>query len=362
MKKLLALLLAGAMALSMVACSPDKPKEGGDGEGGEDKMRVQLIVSNLGDKSFNDSAHAGLQRCAEDYGIDYKCVEFGTDNSKAEPTLLEAAEDGYDLVICNNLGFTIGAAWVQANAANYPDTTFVIYDEPSIDNDLQNVQYLCYKANESDFIAGALAAKMSESGVISFVGGQETPVIHDFLVGYIQGAQYVNPDIKVVVSYVQNYTDSARGTELANAAIDAGADVIHAVAGGAGNGALEAAQKAGKLGIGVDSDQYELFKENKPELASAVVTSSLKNVGESLYQLIGSMIDGTYEWQPKLWFGMAENCAGIAENENYEALVSEEIRAEINTIKEDIASGKIEVKSAYGMTSEEINDLVSSAK
>ena len=359
MKKLLALLLAGAMALSMVACSSDEPQNEGDGE---DKMRVQLIVSNLGDKSFNDSAHAGLQKCAEEYGIDYKYVEYGTDNSKAEPTLMEAAEDGYDLVVCQNLGFGIGSEWIQNNAANYPDTTFVIYDEPNVENELQNVQYLCYKAHESDFITGALAAKMSESGVIGFVGGQETPVIHDFLVGYIQGAQYVNPDIKVNVSYVGNYTDTAKGTELANAAIDAGADVIHAVAGGAGNGALEAAQKAGALGIGVDSDQYELFKENKPELAASVVTSSLKNVGESLYQLIGSMLDGTYEWQPQLWYGMAENCAGIAENENYEALVSEEIREEINTIKEDIASGKIEVKSAYGMTSEEINAMVNAVK
>ena len=359
MKKLLALLLAGAMALSMVACSNDEPQTDEDGE---DKMRVQLIVSNLGDKSFNDSAHAGLQKCAEEYGIDYKYVEFGTDNSKAEPTLLEAAEDGYDLVICNNLGFGIGAEWVRNNAANYPETTFVIYDEPSVENSIENVQYLCYKANESDFIAGALAAKMSESGVIGFVGGQETPVIHDFLVGYIQGAQYVNPDIKVVVSYVGNYTDTAKGTELANAAIDAGADVIHAVAGGAGNGALEAAQKAGALGIGVDSDQYELFKENKPELAASIVTSSLKNVGESLYQLIGSMIDGTYTWQPQLWYGMAENCAGIAENENYTALVSEEVRAEIEEIKAAVASGEVEVKSAYGMTSDEINDMVNAVK
>lgn len=359
MKKLLALVLAGAMALSMVACSSEETtSDGGD----EDVMKVQLIVSNLGDKSFNDSADAGLKRCREDYGIEYKCVEFGTDNSKAEPTLLEAAEDGYDLVICNNLGFGIGAEWLRNNAANYPETTFIVYDEPSVENDIQNVQYLCYKANESDFIAGALAAKLSESGVIGFVGGQETPVIHDFLVGYIQGAQYVNPDIKVVVSYVGNYTDTAKGTELANAAIDAGADVIHAVAGGAGNGALEAARTAGKYGIGVDSDQYELFKESKPELAGSIVTSSLKNVGESLYLLIGTMLDGTYTWQPQLWYGMTENCGGIAENENYTAVVSEEIRAEIDQVKADLTEGKIEVKSAYGMTSDEINEMVNSVK
>ena len=362
MKKLLALVLAGAMALSMVACSSEETTSDGDDES---KLKVRLVVANLGDKSFNDSANAGLQRCADDYGIDYKVIEYTNDPTKVRPTLQEAAED-YDVVVCNNLNYGVGCEWIQANAANYPDTTFIVYDEPNIENSLENVQHLCYKANESDFIAGALAAKLSESGIIGFVGGQETPVIHDFLVGYIQGAQYVNPDIKVTVSYVGTYDDVTKGKELGNTAInDARADVIHAVAGAAGNGALEAARIAGKYSIGVDSDQYELLKdpkEGKPEIAASIVTSSLKNVGESLYLLMGTMLDGTYTWQPQLWYGMAENCAGIAENENYEALVSEEIRAEIDQIKADLAEGKIEVKSAYGMTSDEINDMVNAVK
>ena len=359
MKKLLALVLAGAMALSMVACGGGEEAEGG--AEGEDKLSVKLIVTNLGDKSFNDSANEGLSKLRDEGKIDYKVEEYGQDQSKVEITIQEAAED-YDVVAFNNLGFGKGGQWLKDNAANYPDTTFIIFDEPVEKFDAPNVQALCYRANESDFLAGALAAKLSETGVISFVGGMEAPVIHDFLVGYIEGAKYVNEDIKVVVSYTQNYQDSAKGKELGNAAIAAGADVVHAVAGGAGNGALEAAMEKGHLGIGVDSDQYAVFKENKPDLANSIVTSSIKNVGASLYSLISSMLDGTYEREEQKWYGMAENCSGLAENENYEKLVSEDIRAEINDIKAKISSGEIKVDTAYGMSPEDLNALVESVK
>ncbi len=363
MKKLFALVLAGVMAFSLVACGGGEQDQGGaDDKQGDDKLKVQLIVTNLGDKSFNDSANAGLLKAEKELGIEYKCVEFGMDYSKTEITMQEAAEDGYDIVISQNLGFGKATAWLKENAANYKDTTFIIYDEPVEVNEQENVQFLCYKANESDFLAGALAAKMSETGIISFVGGMEAPVVHDFLVGYIQGAQYVNPDIKVNVSYVQNYTDATKGKELGNAAITAGADFVHAVAGGAGNGALEAAMEKGKIGIGVDSDQYEFFKDSKPELANSIITSSIKNVGQSIYMVLEDMINGKYVWQPQIWFGMPEKCCGIAENENYQKLVSEDIRAEMDAIEEKLISGEISVKSAYGMSAEEINDLVESAK
>ncbi len=347
MKKLLALVLAGVMAFSLVACGGGS--EGGEVEGGDEKLNVILVCSTLGDKSFNDSADAGLKELKEEGLINYKALEFGTDNSKVNITLEEVAPE-YDVVICNNLGYGIGAAWLRENAASYPDTMFLVYDEPTdIVENMPNVQMIAYKANESDFLAGALAALISETGVIGFVGGMESPVIHDFLVGYVEGAKYVNPDIKVNVSYIGSYTDAAKGKDLGKAAIDAGADVLHAVAGSAGNGYLEAAMEAGKLGIGVDSDQYEVFKTEKPDLAKSIVTSSLKNVGLSLQVILREIIDGTYEWSQMRWFGIPENCAGIAENENYLALVSAEDQATMEDIKAKVASGEIVVSTAYGM-------------
>ena len=360
MKKLLALVLAGVMAFSLVACGGGS--EGGEAEGGDEKLNVILVCSQLGDKSFNDSADAGLKEMKEKGEINYKVLEFGNDNSKVNITLEEVAPE-YDVVICNNLGYGMATAWLRENAETYADTTFLIYDEPTdLVENTPNVQMIGYKANESDFLAGALAALVSETGVIGFVGGMESPVIHDFLVGYILGAQYVNPDIKVCVSYIGSYTDAAKAKDLGVADINNGADVLHQVAGSAGNGYLEAAFEAGKYGLGVDADQYAAFKEAKPELAKSIITSSLKDVGESLYRVVGSMVDGTYAWAEQIWFGMPEGCAGIAENENYLAIVSEEDRATIDDIKAKMADGTIVVPTAYGMTADEINALVASAK
>ena len=350
MKKLLALVLAGVMAFSLVACGGGS--EGGEAEGGDDKLNVILVCSTLGDKSFNDSADAGLKVLKDEGLINYKALEYGTDNSKVNITLEEVAPE-YDVCIFNNLGYGMATAWLRENAASYPDTMFLVYDEPTdLVENMPNVQMIGYKANESDFLAGALAALISETGVIGFVGGMESPVIHDFLVGYIEGAQYVNPEIKVDVAYIGSYTDAAKGKDLGKAAIDAGADVLHQVAGSAGNGYLEAAMEAGKWGIGVDSDQYEVFKTEKPDLANSIVTSSLKNVGLSLQVILREMIDGTYEWEQIKWFGIPEDCAGIAENENYLAKVSEEDRATMEDIKAKVAAGEIVVSTAYGMDAE----------
>ena len=360
MKKLLALVLAGAMAISMVACS-SKTEPAPAPAGDDEPLRVLLIATALGDKSFNDSADAGLKRAEADFGIEYTIIEYGNDNSKVEPTLQEAAEDGYDIITCNDLGFGMASTWLNEHAAEYPDTLFVLYDVPTETVTADNVLLMAYTANEADFLAGALAAMKSESGVIGFVGGQETPVIWDFLVGYIEGAKYVNPDIKVAVSYVGGYTDPAKGKELGNAAIDLGADVLHGVAGSSGNGTLEAAKDAGKLGIGVDSDQYAVFKDQQPELAASIITSSLKEVGNSLYTVIKEKLDGTFAIEgERRWFGMDGNYVGLAENGNYLALTTEEERAAIDDIKAKMASGEIKVDTAYGMETATLNDLVAS--
>ncbi len=322
---------------------------------------VILVCSNLGDKSFNDSADAGLKRLKNKGLIDYKVYEYGWDNSKV-PGILTNVASGYDIVVCSNLGYGMAAAWMRNNAASYPDTMFILYDEPVDLVDVPNVQTLAYKTNEADFMAGALAALVSETGVIGFVGGMESPVVRDYLVGYIQGAKYVNPDIKVDVTYIGSYTDAAKGKDLGVFAINKGADVLHAVAGTAGNGYIEAAREAGKLAISVDMDRYEVFKYDHPNLAKAIVTSSLKDIGKSLETVIQSRIDGSYRWSQCMWFGAAEGCVGIVENENYLKLVSADDQAALAKIKSRLANGEITVSTAYGMDSATLNALINSVK
>ncbi len=368
MKKLLALLLSGCLALSLVACGGgDSESQSDAGADGDGALKVLLVASQLGDKSFNDSANEGLEKAAADYGIDYSFREIGSEAEKVAPSLTDFSEEGYDIMVFNNLGFGSAAAWLESNAANYPDTLYLVYDEVDPDNvttvdddlDVKNVQYLKYRASQSDFIAGYLAAKLSESGSIGFVGGQEAPVIYDFLAGYVQGAQYANPNVKINVSYVGGYTDAAKGKDLGLTQIRGGADVIHAVAGSAGNGAIEAASEQGVLAIGVDSDQYTVFKEEGNPLADVVVTSSLKNVGESLYTVIGEVVDGTFEKTAERWFGAEEGCTGIAKTEKYDELVSEELRTEVEGIEAGLADGSIECKSYFDMSEDEWNDLLS---
>ncbi|MEG1782832.1 MAG: BMP family ABC transporter substrate-binding protein, partial [Oscillospiraceae bacterium] len=128
MKKLLALVLALALTFSLVGCGK-KDDSSKPVEGDKDQLKVHLIVSTLGDKSFNDSAYNGLLKAEKDLGIKLSFVEFGTDNSKAAPTMLEAAEEGYDVIIFNNLGYGMAETWLVENAAKYPDTNFLMYDE-----------------------------------------------------------------------------------------------------------------------------------------------------------------------------------------------------------------------------------------
>lgn len=370
MKKLIALMLTLSMALSLSACGTpaDAPASTPDAGGSSmtapsgDPLKIAVLVSNLGDKSFNDSADVGLKKAAADFGAEYKCIEFGTDDSKAVPTMLETAEAGYDVICFNNLSFGAAADWLDTNAASYPDTTFLIYDEYIWENTNDNVLLIKYRQAESDFLAGVLAGKMSKTGVVGFVGGMNVPVISDFLVGYIDGVLYANPDAKMTVSYTENWTDAAKGKELGLASIAAGADFIHAVAGGAGNGALEAAQEKGVWGIGVDADQYELYKSQKPDLAKSIITSSLKDVGGSLYACIKEMTEGTFKAGGDRWFGIEENACGIAENENYLANVPKDVQEFVQQAKEDVASGKVKVSSFFEMTEDEYKAKVDAIK
>ena len=351
MKKLFALILAGAMAISMVACSSKGSDNSGDTDS-EGKLKVQLIVSNLGDKSFNDSADASLKEMQSEGLIDYTVVEFGNDNSKAEPTMQEAAEDGYDIVCFNNLGFGIATEWLSAHAAEYPDTTFFVYDEPSQVVDADNVYLLAYKANESDYLAGIVAAMESKTGVLGFVGGQQTLVIRDFLVGFVEGARSVNPDIQVKVSYVGVYNDPIKGKDIGNDLIlNQKADVIHAVAGSSGNGALEAAADNGVLSIGVDSDQETTLS---PELAAVTLTSGLKNVGQSLIWVFDELDAGNEHWGEFVELGINEGGVGIVTDKNFQTL-PDAVKDAVTSAEEAVIAGEIDVPTAIG---DETNGVV----
>lgn len=240
-----------------------------DGETAEAKRIALLLSGNLGDMSFLDSANNGTSEIAATYGAEVKVIEMGSDATKYETNVLDASDEGYDIII--------GSGWqlqepFQNVAQDYPDIKYIIFDA-AVDytaGDYSNVYSISYKSNEAAYLAGIMAANMSETGILGFLGGADGAVINDFMIGYIEGAKSVNPDIKVICGYVDDYSDSPKCKEMALAQYNQGADFIFTAAGASGIGTLEAAKETGKYAIGVDSDQAMLYKDSDPEQAELI--------------------------------------------------------------------------------------------
>ena len=349
MKKLFKFLLVTFLAFGVLAACTAKPDEEKPVE--EKGLKIALYINgNLGDKSFFDSAKVGLDAVVAEYGYEVKIVEGSSDDTKWQPGLLDLADGGYDIIV---VGTWQMEANVQEAAALYPDTKFIIFDTtvPFEDGKNANVYSIQYKQNEGAYVAGYLAAKMTKTGVIGGVGGMNIPVINDFFVGYIEGAKAANPDIKVAISYIDSFIDSAKGKELGLAQFNTKkADIIFQVAGNAGMGVLEAAAEAGFLAIGVDSDQAALLNEaGNKAVADKIPTSVLKDVGASLKRAMDLASKDMVPWGTNETLGFEANSVGIAKNAWYESMVSAELRAELETVEADIRSGKIVVSSAMGM-------------
>lgn len=365
MKKLLSVLIILTLVLSLVACGTKEEPKDTTGETGktEEPLRVALLLNGtLGDKSFFDSADRGLKLAKEKYGdkFEFKTVEMTTDETKWLPTLYDYSDDGsWDIIV---VGTWQMAEPLSEVAPKYPDQKYIIFDQ-DVDysaGDMDNVYSILYKQNEVSFLAGAVGARLSKTNTLGFLGGAENPVINDFLVGYIEGAKYVNPDVKVVISYVGNFYDTPKGKDLALAQYQQnGVDVGFNVAGLAGLGQIDAAQEVGKLAIGVDSDQALIFGE---PTANFIPTSALKNVDQSLLRAVELEYEGKTPYGKVENLGIVENGVGLAKNEYYEKLVPEEVREEIEGLSEKILNGEIKVDTAFGKSNEEIQAIKDSVK
>lgn len=361
MKKALtiALVLVLAVSLALTACSGSSGTSDSTASG--KKLNVALVVgANFGDKSFNDSALAGLKLAQEDLGITYNTTECGGTYTKAEPAMRDYAEGGeYDLIISSSTSLR---TYCEQAATNFPDQKFMMFDVvPQIES-RDNIYACTYKQNEGSYLTGMIAAKFSQTGVIGTLGGDDIEVINDFFVGYIEGAQAMNPAIKIACSYIGNWTDIAKAKELSLAQIQQKADVIFNVAGSAGEGIFQAALDKGTWGIGVDSDQYTKYAEKDIKLAERIITSMLKRVDLSLQRAIGMLDKGTLPFGKDEALGIKESGVGLAENEYYLKTVSKEIRDDVEAKKQEIIAGKVAIGTAYGQTADWMKNLRDSVK
>lgn len=363
-RRLFAILLVMALFAGLMAGCGSKPAASSDADKtGTKPLKVALMLNGtLGDKAFFDSANNGIKMINDQLqNVETKVVEATYDDTKWEPALLDLCDGDYDIIICGTWQMQ---EIVSRIAPEYPDKKFIVYDT-SMDykaGDFSNVYSIEYKQNDGSFLAGVLAASMTKTGTIGFVGGMDNTVIYDFLVGYIQGALTVNPNIKVQSAFVGDFSNTARAKELALSQYNMGADIIFSCASTAGDGTMQAGKEVGKFVIGVDSDQAMLYKETDPEQANLIPTSVLKRVDMSLLQSIKAAQEGTLKWGTRVSLGIAEDCIGLADNEIYQKIVPAATKALITDYSEKIKSGEIKVKSAFDMDNQEILDYVNKVK
>ena len=196
-----------------------------------------------------------------------------------------------------------------------------------------------FKEQEGSYLVGILAAMASKTGTIGVVPAFNFDLLEAFACGYKQGAKSVKPDIKVLETYIgagfEAFNDPGKATEVAKSQIDQGADVVYQVAGGAGAGVLQAAADAGKLGIGVDSNQNYLHPGN-------VLTSMLKRVDVATYNAFMDEKNGKFT-PGTIILGLAEQGVGAAFDDNNAKLVTPEMKAAVDKATADIISGAVKV-------------------
>ncbi len=296
------------------------------------------IIFDLGgkfDKSFNEAAHNGASRWAEETGGSYREIELQSE-AQREQALRRFAEAGANPII--TMGFAM-ADPLAAVAGDYPDTKFVAVDVVWLEN--ENIRQIGFAEHEGSYLVGMMAAMASKSNTVGFIGGMDIPLIRHFGCGYAQGVKAVNPDATVVANMTGTtpaaWNDPVKGSELTKAQISQGADVIYAAAGGTGVGVLQTAADEGILSIGVDSNQNYLHP-------GKVLTSMLKRVDVAVYD---AMKAGTDVETGVFTMGLAEEGVGVAMDENNASLVNDEMKAAVDAARQKIIYGEIEVTAYY---------------
>ena len=342
MKKLLSVLLCAVMVLSLAACGKKEnaPTPGPDPNGETEGLTVALVVAGkLGDRSFYDSSKEGLDRMVADLGVTPIVIECNNENHDIQ---MKNAAEKANIVVCVGWEFYN----VETIAPDYPEVNWIWVDNAT-SAPVSNVLNITYAQNEGSFLAGYIAAAVSETGVVGAVGGEDSDTINDFIVGYKQGAEYYAAEkggsVKVETNYSNDYDDPAKGKECAKALHDLGADVIFQIASKAGDGVFEAAQEGNFYAIGVDSDQKYIADD-------VIICSMKKEVGTSIYEAIKAYLNGDTSLWGTTWIAdMSNGYVGIGYGEEGSTQqVPDEVKAEVEALAAKIVSGEIKVDTTRG--------------
>lgn len=319
-------------ALVLVGCQSGGSSEPGQaGKGGGKGLKVGAVFDSggVGDKSFNDSANAGLEKAKSEMGIQVQTVSSQSEKDYAT-NLDELATSGCKLI------FAIGAAQSDALAEvakKYPDVHFAIIDGGGSG---ANVRALNFSEEQGSFLAGFVAGSVSKSHAIGFVGGQDLPLIRKFYTGYAAGALTANPATNVLpAKYVGDWDNQDVAKANALQLFGSGADIVYHAAGRAGGGVITAAREQGKYAIGVDGDQDSMAPGH-------VLTSMIKHVDEAVYQTIKDELAGKFSSGQKV-FDLAGNGVGLSSMQYTKQIVGDKVLAQVEEWRKKIASGEVSV-------------------
>ena len=365
--------VAGLAALALTACgdrddssgsaAPDDEtssaaptettSESATTEPGNPDFKACMVSDSGGfdDKGFNQTALKGQTDAAEQFGIQTAQVE-STGDDQYKDNINQLVQEG-----CNEIttvGFLLGDATLQAAKKN-PDVDFAIVDYAFFDdkgNDISppNAKGLTYATDQPSYLAGYLAAGMSESGVVGTFGGLPIPTVTIFMEGFRQGVDKYNEDNGTEVqllgwdgkegSFTEDFEDKTKGQSVAEQLIGQGADIIFPVAGPAGLGGLQAAKDAGGKGIWVDTDGYE-----STEYGDILLTSVAKGMDVSVTEAIKESIDGTFS--NELYQGTLENGGvGLSPYHDFDSVIPQELKDKIEELKAGIIDGSITIAPA----------------
>ena len=296
----------------------------------EFKPAVVYDIGSKFDKSFNEGVWNGVKKFSEETGV--KVAEFQIVNeTQREQAMRRLVERGATMVIA--VGFSQADA-LDAVAADFPDRQFAIIDVSWLDR--PNLRQYVFKEHEGSYLVGIAAAMASKTGKVGFVGGMDIPLIRKFHCGYLQGAKAANADIEVLQAMTGTtpaaWNDPTKASELAQGQIDRGADVVYHAAGRSGIGVIQAAADAGKLAIGVDSNQNGLAP-------GSVLTSMLKRVDVATYETLKDGLAGTFTAGIRS-LGLAEDGVGWAQDEHNAGLLTDELKAAVESARADIVAGR----------------------
>ena len=316
-----AAIFVGAVSLSAMAQAADiKP----------------AVIYDMGgkfDKSFNEGVWNGVKKFQDETGIEVMEFEV-TNETQREQAMRRMAERGATVI--SGVGFAQADA-IATVAAEYPETQFSIIDVSWLD--APNLRQYAFKEHEGSYLVGVAAAKASKTNKVGFIGGMDIPLISKFACGYVGGAKSVDANIEVYQNMTGTtpsaWNDPAKGAELTRSQIDRGADVVYHAAGGTGGGVIQAAADAGKLAIGVDSNQNGLAP-------GSVLTSMLKRVDVAAYETFMDAKNDAFTSGVKI-LGVAEGGVDWALDENNKPLITADIKAAIDAARADILSGKVVV-------------------